>query len=301
MRTSVRLALFAEAVAFVFLAAVGVGSAVGSPVEEGAHGAGHAQGAPAARAGVASGLAVSEAGYGLRPVGAPAAAGEQGELRFPVTGPDGAPLRDYDVVHGKQLHLVVVRRDTTSFRHVHPTLGADGTWSIPWTWEQAGSYRVFADFDPAGEQGQVTLGTDVQVAGAYTPQPLPPVSRTATVDGYTVTLTGDLATGATQPLTFTVTRNGRPVTDLQPYLGAYGHLVALRAGDLAYLHVHPDDESAGPVPGPDVRFAAQAPSAATYRLFLDFQHGGTVRTAQFTLDSTTGAATTGAPHSEDGH
>ena len=316
MRTSVRLALFAEAVAFVFLASLGVGAAVGSPVDQPAHDAGHGSdgrdaghddghdggaAAAASRAGVVSGLAVSDAGYALGPVSAPATAGAAGEVRFAVTGPDGRPVQDYDVVHDKQLHVVVVRRATASFRHVHPTLGADGTWSIPWTWEQAGSYRVFADFDPAGEQGQLTLGTDVQVGGAYAPQPLPPASRTATVDGYTVTLAGDLATGAAQPLTFTVTWDGRPVTDLQPYLGAYGHLVALRAGDLAYLHVHPDDEGAQAGPGPDVRFAAQAPSPATYRLFLDFQHGGTVHTAAFTLDSTTGAATTDAPHTEDGH
>jgi hypothetical protein len=295
MRTSVRLALYAEAVVAAFLVAYGVGAVVGDPVAPAAaapHGADHT---PAGRAGVASGLQVAESGYALSSVTAPGAVGEPGELRLALTGPDGAPLRDYDVVHDKQLHLVVVRRDATQFRHVHPTLGSDGTWTIPWTWSQAGSYRVFADFDPAGEQGQLTLGTDVQVAGELVPQPLPPTTRTAQVDGYTVTLEGDLAAGVEQPLTFTVSRDGQPVTDLEPYLGAYGHLVALRAGDLAYLHVHPEGATGS---GPQVRFAAQAPSPATYRLFLDFQHEGTVRTAELTL----GTAAAEAPHpQEDGH
>ena len=83
-----------------------------------------------------------------------------------------------------------------------------------------------------------------------------------------------------------MSRDGRPVTDLQPYLGAYGHLVALRDGDLAYLHVHPDGE---PGDGDDrarprrrLR-ARRRPSPARYRLFLDFQHGGVVRTAEFTV------------------
>jgi len=77
------------------------------------------------------------------------------------------------------------------------------------------------------------------------------------------------------------------VTDLQPYLSAYGHLVVLRDGDLAYLHVHPTGEPGDGAtrPGPDVRFRTTAPSTGTYRLFLDFRHGDVVRTAEFTLST----------------
>ena len=83
----------------------------------------------------------------------------------------------------------------------------------------------------------------------------------------------------------TVTKDGVPVTDLQPYLAAYGHLVALRAGDLAYLHVHPAGAPGdGVTPaGPGITFYATAPSAGDYRLFLDFRHAGVVRTAEFTV------------------
>ena len=105
-------------------------------------------------------------------------------------------------------------------------------------------------------------------------------SATAEVDGYTVELIGTLTPGTESLVTLRITRDGVPVTDLQPYLGAYGHLVVLRAGDLAYLHVHPAGE---PAPGPDVEFSTTAPSAGTYRLFLDFEHGDTVRTADFTV------------------
>ena len=101
-----------------------------------------------------------------------------------------------------------------------------------------------------------------------------------------MTLRGGLAAGRSSRLTFTVTRNGRPVTDLRPYLGAYGHLVALRQGDLAYLHVHPDGEPGDgkTKPGPAVTFHAEAPSAGTYRLYLDFQHGSRAHTAEFTVE-----------------
>ena len=110
------------------------------------------------------------------------------------------------------------------------------------------------------------------MAGRFTPAPHPGSRTTDTVDGYTVDLVGDLDEGA---VAVRVSRDGEPVTDLEPYLGAYGHLVALREGDLAYLHVHPEDGDAGP----DVPFAVEVPSAGGYRLFFDFQHDGVVRTA----------------------
>ena len=61
--------------------------------------------------------------------------------------------------------------------------------------------------------------------------------------------------------------------------------MALRAGDLAYLHVHPAGAPGdGVTPaGPGITFYATAPTAGDYRLYLDFQHDGVVRTAEFTV------------------
>ena len=113
-----------------------------------------------------------------------------------------------------------------------------------------------------------------------------------TVDGYTVDLVGDLDDGA---VAVRVSLDGRPVTDLEPYLGAYGHLVALREGDLAYLHVHPEDGDAGP----EVPFMVEVPSAGGYRLFFDFKHDGVVRTAELAVRSHGTDETTGEEQSHD--
>ena len=101
-------------------------------------------------------------------------------------------------------------------------------------------------------------------------------------------------------LTLSVSRDGKPVGDLQPYLGAYGNLVALRASDLAYLHVHPMGEPGdGVTPaGPDIGFHTAFPSEGDYRLFLDFQHQGVVRTAEFTVSVDDGQS---APATQPGH
>jgi hypothetical protein len=74
------------------------------------------------------------------------------------------------------------------------------------------------------------------------------------------------------------TSAGQPAP-LQPYLGAFGHLVALRQGDLGYVHVHPEEQM---VDG-KVKFWLAAPSAGTYRMFFDFQVAGRVHTAAWTV------------------
>ena len=90
---------------------------------------------------------------------------------------------------------------------------------------------------------------------------------------------GRLTAGQTSRLTMAIAKGAQPVADLQPYLGAYGHLVVLRAGDLAYLHVHPERSDTA---GPEVTFDVEVPTPGAYRMFLDFQHGGVVRTASVT-------------------
>ncbi|MEJ7771616.1 MAG: hypothetical protein WKF51_06915, partial [Geodermatophilaceae bacterium] len=89
------------------------------------------------------------------------------------------------------------------------------------------------------------------MAGEFTPIPLPAPATTSTLDGYEVTLDGSAMAGAESELSFTVSRDGQQLTDLEPYLGAFGHLVSLRVGDLAYLHTHPiEDAAAGEQAGP---------------------------------------------------
>ncbi|MEU7798464.1 hypothetical protein AB0J14_08100 [Micromonospora arborensis] len=315
MRTVTRLAGFAVGLAAVFSATYGIGRAVDrTPVVEGRHeGAAHSATGESDEAAdrFPGGLLVSDRGYTLDPVDAQA-----DEFAFRITGPDGQPVTRYDVAHDKQMHLIVARRDLSGFRHVHPDLAADGTWRVDTPLAGPGQWRAFADFTPTGGE-PLTLGVDVTVPGELTERPLPAPATSTTVDGYTVTLTGTPQPGRTSPLTLSISRDGQPVTDLEPYLGAYGHLVALRRGDLAYLHVHPDGTPGDgrTRPGPAVTFLAEVPSVGSYRLYLDFRHGGAVHTAEFTVSTGTPPAdapptgsnpsgpapTGGADHGTPGH
>jgi hypothetical protein len=172
------------------------------------------------------------------------------------------------------MHFIVVRRDMTGFQHLHPTRAADGNWSVPLTLPDAGTYRVFADFSTAGRPQ--TLADDISVDGSVRSTRLPAPVTSVEVDGLRVSLTeGPSTAGAESQLRFTITRHGDPVK-VEPYLGAQGHLVALRQGDLAFLHVHPDENS--------LRFMAEFPTAGRYRLFLQFKTAGRVHTAAFTQE-----------------
>jgi hypothetical protein len=267
-----KLAAYAAVLAAVFGASVVVGGAIdptglasAEPVAE--------HGAMATGTGM-PGLAAAEDGLRLVPAVDTQVLGQERTYRFRILDDEGT-VADFDVEHTKRMHLIVVRRDLVGFQHLHPRMSADGTWQVPLTLDDAGAYRVYADFAVDGDKH--TLGTDLFVPGDMQPEPIPAPTRTADAGhGYTVELTGQPVAGTESEMTFTIRHDGELVTQVQPYLGARGHLVALRDGDLAYLHVHADEER--------LAFEADFPTPGAYRLFLQFRHAGKVRTAAFTVD-----------------
>ncbi|WP_420115300.1 hypothetical protein [Micromonospora sp.] len=297
-RATLRLALVVGGLVLAVLLGFGLGRANGRPTDRTAATAATAAGdhthAPGTGAhqhdgtggdssgDAATGLSVSSGGYTLAPSGGEFTAGRAGELRFQIRDAQRRPVTRFAIVHDKPMHLVVVRRDLTGFQHLHPTMAADGTWSIPLTLPQPGVWRAYTDFTAVADDGRqtpATLGVDLVAPGEYAPRPLPAPATRAAVDGFTVDYEGTPQVGAAVPLRFTVRDPaGRPAA-LERYLGAYGHLVALREGDLGYLHVHP-----GPGPAIDtVTFWLTAPGPGSYRMYLDFQVAGVVRPAEFTL------------------
>ncbi|WP_210650913.1 hypothetical protein [Nocardioides sp. SYSU D00065] len=296
MSTPVRVAAFVTALATAFALAWGGGRLVGpldaEPVAHEGSGthdpgeydpAGHGSAGHGSGVADATGLTARVDGFTLALADRTLPAGRT-RLDFQVLTSSGRPLLDHTRQHEKDLHLIVVRRDLTGFQHVHPRLDeATGTWSTE-VRLSPGVWRVVADLAPAGWEG-ITLADDLAVPGDFEPAPLPADDRSASIatpEGtYTVTLGGDTAPGAETVLTTRIELDGRPVTDLEPYLGAFGHLVAIRAGDLGYLHVHPEEGR----PGPGIDFATAFPTPGTYRLFLDFAHRGAVHTAAFTVES----------------
>ncbi|MGE0066031.1 MAG: hypothetical protein AB7T48_01650 [Solirubrobacterales bacterium] len=313
MSVTARIAVFAVGLVAIFAGAVGIGSLVdradtktGAAHEEGGHAAerhsegspkeeemyrdgGHRQMTPAP-----AGLAVSEGGYSLLLAPTFLAQNAGRDLHFSITDADGETVSDFDELHERRMHLILVRRDGRGFQHLHPEMDEAGTWTEALKLAESGVYRAFADFSVGGEQH--TLASDLFVSGgSFQARPFPAPSALASTSGYDVSLEAEeLVAGKPSSLSFAVTRGGTEVDDLGPYLGAKGHLVALREGDLAFLHVHPEEADGehahGGHPaateepaGNEIAFAATFPTAGHYRLYLQFKHKGAVRTVQFTV------------------
>ena len=201
---------------------------------------------------------------------------------FRIVEDGGKPVTDFEVEQERELHLIVVRRDLTGFQHLHPKRAPDGTWTVPIGFEERGAYRVFADFVPAGGE-QTVLGVDVEVAGGkFSPEPLPDPETAVSAGEYDVRVdAGEIEAEGAGELTLEITKGGAPVGDLQPYLGALGHAVVVREGDLAYLHAHPLSKT--PSPDGALQFHVALPTASRYRAFVQFRHDGSVQLASFTI------------------
>jgi hypothetical protein len=319
-----RLAAFAAIVALAFGAATLAGAALNPDVREASEeheeetmdsAAGHEGGATAGahaqaegqghadHGGLPGGLAAAQSGYRIAPLTTIFEPDHDARLRFRILTDAGEPVRDYDVTHERRMHVILVRRDFTRFQHLHPRLADDGAWETEADLSEAGTYRLFADFSTGGQP--LTLASDLFVRGDFHPAPLPAPARTASAgDGYEVVLRGsEPRTGEPTPLRFDVRRDGKAVGPVEPYLGADGHLVALREHDQAFLHTHPEGEAGGSGP---ITFEVTYPTPGRYRLYLQFKHEGAVRTAAFTrvvgeVGAAPRAQTGEHPHGDTGH
>ena len=90
--------------------------------------------------------------------------------------------------------------------------------------------------------------------------------------------------GREQLLTFEFqdVATGSPISDLEPYLGAVGHLLLVSADLQTAAHSHPVAEMSAAV-GPTVVFQALFPRAGASRFWVQFQRRGRVLVAPFTV------------------
>lgn len=200
-----------------------------------------------------------------------------------VIAKEGKPVTDFDREQTKLMHFYLIRSDLTGFQHLHPTMAADGTWSVTPSAPTPGSYRIYTQFLPHGRDDALVLSRPTSVGGSAPSSPLPSPGTSAAADGYTVSIAGEPKAGEDSELRLTFTRAGKAVTGLQPYLDTYAHVTAIHQGDLAFAHLHPDTTASNDTGGPRLTLHADLPEAGNYRVFIQFQTDGTLHTASVTL------------------
>jgi Heavy metal binding domain len=240
-------------------------------------------------------------------------AGQKATLRFKISHPSfNATIEKFEVVHDRQYHLFVISQDMEYFQHLHPEERADGTWTIDLTLPKAGYYKVLSDFLPSGGSTQfiarplITAGYTGDLAADSAHLVLDTIHK-KTVDELTAEVSLDppqFVAGLYGHLTFhlTDTASGRPVGDLQTYLGAFGHTLIMSEDMVDYVHSHPIDISAsdenGPkqfmLPvgvdpetlrgGPEVTFEGLMPKPGRYRAWTQFRRNNKLYTFATTFD-----------------
>ncbi|MBY0455957.1 MAG: hypothetical protein K2V38_01320 [Gemmataceae bacterium] len=210
-------------------------------------------------------------------------AGVAAKLRFTVPDAGGKPVRAFAVAHDAKVHFILIRQGLDTFAHLHPDVDpATGVLSAEYTFPKGGVYHLFADYQEPG--GMPTTATARVEVGGDAP---PAAGLKADVPGL---LAGEMVAakvsvegakaGSEAKVRFEVLDGGKPVTDLEPYMGAMGHLVVVSADGKQYVHAHPDEKAAAKNV---VTFGAAFPSPGFYKGWGQFKRGGQVRVVPFVV------------------
>ena len=220
-------------------------------------------------------------------------AGELVELELRVRLANSFELRevtDFDVQHEKLMHLFIVSQDLADFAHEHPTLAGPGLFRLTYRFPRAGRYRIFADVAPKDAGSQILSVPIVVGEGGGAPA-APATPRAATTRAALSTPGGGLPRGRTVIVTATLTdEKGRPVNDLEPWLGALGHLLLVHQDGETFAHAHPDERERGVGKDGRIPFLVRVSKPGPYKGWLQFQRKGRVETVEVSVTAVSSAA-----------
>ena len=206
-------------------------------------------------------------------------------LEFRIADPEtGAPVTHFEIVHEKLFHLFIVSQDLQYFAHVHPEF--DGAvFRLNTVLPKPGTYRLLADFYPTGGTPQLAPKT-ITTAGyampleAAIPRLAPDLSPKRAEN-----LEVELKLDPPQPIAGKKTMlfvHLSPADGLEPYIGAWAHLLAVSDDLVDTIHDHPFIANGGA----DMQFNIFFPREAAYRVWIQFQRNGVVNTVAFTIPVT---------------
>lgn len=210
--------------------------------------------------------------------------GEEATITILIQDKWNKPIDNFDLMHEKLMHLIVVSKDLSYFDHLHPEHIGKGQFTVKTKFPTSGYYQLIADFTPQGS-GETVQTHWVTIKGKEPTQTVlkPDASLTKEVGGKEVTLAFDhLMAGMGLDMVFTIkdARTKQPITDLQPYLGSLGHVVAISSDAKEYVHVHPNEQKGS---GPVAPFTIIFPKSGIYKIWGQFQHQNEVFIVPFTI------------------
>ncbi len=192
-------------------------------------------------------------------------------------------VTDFDVQHERLMHLFVVSSDLQQFAHEHPVLAGPGVFRLRYAFPAPGEYRLFVDVAPKDAGAQV-LSVAVTVGGQAIQRRSPPEPTLRA----SISLPEEgLRAGKTTIIESQIhDTRGNPVGDLEPWLGAMGHLLLIHADAQTFVHAHPDDRDRGIGQDGRIPFLVRLPKPGSYKGWLQVQRKGKVETIELELEAT---------------
>jgi hypothetical protein len=224
----------------------------------------------------------------------------------------GNPVRDLVLDHNRILHVVIASKDFSVFSHIHaedsapitPEMLKTSEFPVQYTFPKPGQYLISVDYTERGYIFSDQFYLNVGPSGAMSAPGSENFSLQEKFDGYDVTLKTSPATlkaGAPATLDYHIEKDGKPLTDMIPYLAVPMHISIIRDDLMGFLHIH------GLLPvslagkllgesihashlllpdkfGPDIEATNFTfPSAGIYHVFGEFSVAGKVVVTQFTV------------------
>ncbi|QGQ99083.1 hypothetical protein EHS13_31500 [Paenibacillus psychroresistens] len=212
-------------------------------------------------------------------------ANQDATIKILIQNKRSQPIVSFDRLHEKLLHLIVVSKDLAYFNHIHPEYKGAGLFEITTQFPADGEYKLYADYMPTGIPEIVQAHWVTVADTSARPIVLVPDKQLfRIVDDIEVSLSFDhLMAGMDLAMTFTINdaKTKKPITHLQPYLGAIGHVVAIRADTKQFLHFHPTDNSGS---GPTAKFQTNFPTKGIYKIWAQFQQHDQLYTIPFIIE-----------------
>ena len=210
-------------------------------------------------------------------------------------GSTGLPIDDLITHHDSLLHLVVISADGAFYTHVHPARSAPGRFAIPITPDRPGRYTAYAEIERR-DSGTQVIARDFVVGGtgAGRPGQFQGIGSERQIGDLQVKVASSLANlqaGKQATFTFSFSKDGKPVDDLQPWLGMAGHMIARSADGAIFAHIH----ALGPMApagiletginyGPDIQFVYTFPQPGRYQIWGQFRHAQQIVTVPIEVE-----------------
>ena len=197
----------------------------------------------------------------------------------------GQPVTEFDIVHEKKLHLILVRDDLGVFFHEHPAPQADGTFTQTFTFPTAGRWSLFADMAPQGSGSQVALCSLVVDGSLPKPEALVPVTQPNVVrDGLTLAMQpANLVARRTLWLNFKLRDSTGHPPHLEPWLGAPAHLILIEQDAATFVHSHPEERQESSAKEGALMFQVRFPKPGIYKGWVQLQRSGKVSSLPFVV------------------